>query len=46
MIEAPAEDAPRIGAIVKEAMERDDGITLAVPLVVDVGIAPNWGAAH
>ena len=46
VIEAPAEDAPRIGAIVKEAMERDDGITLAVPLVVDVGIAPNWGAAH
>ncbi len=47
LFEAPEEEAARAGALVKETMERVEfprgrEYALKVPLVVDVGVGPNW----
>ncbi|MFN7942935.1 MAG: DNA polymerase I [Thermoanaerobaculia bacterium] len=43
VLEAPAAQAEAVAALVKREME---GVArLAVPLVVDTGIGPNWGEA-
>jgi DNA polymerase-1 len=44
VIEAPTDHAPQIAVEVKRAMEQV--AALSVPLTVEVGIGPNWGAAH
>ncbi len=44
IIEAVAEEAKELGALVKQAME--DAYELRVPLVVDIGIATSWAHAH
>ena len=43
VFECAPDDAERVGAVVKDEMER--AFTLDVPLVVDVGIARNWAEA-
>ncbi len=40
LVEAPAEEAPRVSTILKREMET--AVKLDVPLVVDVGIGDNW----
>jgi DNA polymerase-1 len=40
VVEAPAEEAERVGALVKRHME--EATTLTVPIVADVGIGVNW----
>lgn len=44
VVEAPAGDADRVKAIVKEEME--NAVRLDVPVKVDVGSGPDWGEAH
>jgi len=44
IIEAPEQAAPEIATLVKRTMEQV--ATLSVPLTVEAGIGPNWGAAH
>jgi DNA polymerase-1 len=44
VVEAPAGDADKIKAIVKEEME--NAVRLDVPVKVDVGSGPDWGEAH
>jgi DNA polymerase-1 len=44
VIEAPADETPRLREEVRALM--DGVLTLAVPLVVDVGEGPNWDEAH
>ena len=35
-------------AVIRRVMERaaEPAVTLSVPLGVDIGTGPNWGAAH
>ncbi len=40
VVESDASDADRVAAVVRREMER--AATLSVPLVVDVGVGPNW----
>ena len=40
VVEADASDVDRVVAVVRREMER--AATLSVPLVVDVGVGPNW----
>ena len=40
VVEAPAEEAEQAAALVREHME--GAAELSVPLVVEVGIGPNW----
>ena len=44
LFEVPASQADDLAQEVKQAME--GVIELAVPLVVDIGIGPNWAQAH
>ncbi len=44
VVEAPAGDAEKIMAVVKEEME--NAVRLDVPVKVDVGSGPDWGEAH
>ena len=44
IFEAPADEAEATAAVAREVMEA--AATLSVPLVVETGIGPNWGAAH
>jgi DNA polymerase-1 len=43
LFEVPREEADEAAALVRAGMEQ--AVTLAVPLTVDVGIAPNWREA-
>ncbi len=43
VVEAPCDEAPEIAEVVTEALT--GAMKLSVPLVVDVGIGPNWAAA-
>lgn len=44
VVEAPANDAEKLKAVVKEEME--NAVRLDVPVKVDVGSGPDWGEAH
>ncbi|HEY8495265.1 MAG TPA: DNA polymerase I, partial [Myxococcota bacterium] len=44
VFEAPAEEAEAVGALARERME--SVFSLAVPLVVEVGMGRNWREAH
>jgi len=44
VVEAPLDRSPETVDTVREAMS--SAASLAVPLEVDVGTGPNWGAAH
>ena len=44
LVEAPAQDAEQVAAVMKETME--NAIELEVPLVVDIGIGNNWDEIH
>lgn len=44
VVEAPQDQANKVAAIMKETME--SAARLAVPLTADIGIGPNWFAAH
>ncbi|HEX8256087.1 MAG TPA: DNA polymerase I [Allosphingosinicella sp.] len=48
VFEVPEADVERAGAVIRRVMERaaEPAVTLSVPLGVDVGTGPNWGAAH
>jgi DNA polymerase-1 len=44
----PEADVDRASAVIRRVMERaaEPAVTLSVPLGVDIGTGPNWGAAH
>jgi DNA polymerase-1 len=44
LFDAPAAEADRLAAMVREKME--GVVQLAVPVVVDIGRGPNWASAH
>lgn len=44
VLEAPQDQAETTAALLKTVME--SAVTLDVPLVVEVGIGPNWAQAH
>jgi DNA polymerase-1 len=44
LFEAPEKEVGRLADMVREKME--GVMDLAVPLTVDIGIGPNWDAAH
>jgi DNA polymerase-1 len=48
VFEVPESDVERAGAVIRDVMERaaEPAVTLSVPLGVDIGTGPNWGAAH
>ncbi|MGZ8418158.1 MAG: DNA polymerase I [Allosphingosinicella sp.] len=48
VFEVPEGEVERAGAVIRRVMERaaEPAITLSVPLGVDIGTGPNWGAAH
>ena len=48
VFEVPEEEVERASAIVRRVMERaaEPAVTLSVPLGVEIGTGPNWGAAH
>ncbi|NDC56428.1 MAG: hypothetical protein EBZ69_06425, partial [Alphaproteobacteria bacterium] len=48
VLEAREADANAAGKIVKTAMEQaaQPDVMLKAPLVAEVGIGPNWAAAH
>ncbi|HYD37826.1 MAG TPA: DNA polymerase I, partial [Allosphingosinicella sp.] len=48
VFEVPEGEVERAGAIIRGVMERapEPAVTLSVPLGVDIGTGPNWGAAH
>jgi DNA polymerase I len=48
VFEVPESDVERAGALIRDVMERaaEPAVTLSVPLGVDIGTGPNWGAAH
>jgi DNA polymerase-1 len=48
VFEVPEADVPRAGEVIRRVMERaaEPAVTLSVPLGVDIGTGPNWGAAH
>jgi DNA polymerase-1 len=48
VFEVPEADTEHAGAVIKRVMEGAAGpaVKLSVPLGVDVGTGPNWGAAH
>jgi DNA polymerase-1 len=48
VFEVPEEDAPRAGEVIRRVMERaaEPAVKLSVPLGVEIGTGPNWGAAH
>ena len=48
VFEVPEDEAGRAEAVIRGVMERaaEPAITLSVPLGVEIGTGPNWGAAH
>jgi DNA polymerase-1 len=48
VFEVPEGEAEAAGRVIREVMELAAGpaITLSVPLGVEIGVGPNWGAAH
>jgi DNA polymerase-1 len=48
VFEVPEAAAERAGAVIRAVMERaaEPAVKLSVPLGVDIGTGPNWGAAH
>ena len=48
VFEVPEDDVERAGAVIRDVMERaaEPAVTLTVPLGVEIGTGPNWGAAH
>jgi DNA polymerase-1 len=48
VFEVPEDQVDRAGAVIRRVMERaaEPAVTLSVPLGVDIGTGPNWGAAH
>jgi DNA polymerase-1 len=48
VFEVPEGDVERAGAVIRRVMESaaEPAISLSVPLGVEIGTGPNWGAAH
>ncbi|MGA9583417.1 MAG: DNA polymerase I [Allosphingosinicella sp.] len=48
VFEVPEGEVERASAVIRRVMERaaEPAVTLSVPLGVDIGTGPNWGAAH
>jgi DNA polymerase-1 len=48
VFEVPEAAVEPAGAVIRHVMERaaEPAVTLSVPLGVDIGTGPNWGAAH
>jgi DNA polymerase-1 len=48
VFEVPEADVERAGAVIRRVMEgaAEPAVKLSVPLGVDIGSGPNWGAAH
>ncbi|MFL6844872.1 MAG: DNA polymerase I [Allosphingosinicella sp.] len=48
VFEVGESDVERASAVIRHVMERaaEPAVTLSVPLGVDIGTGPNWGAAH
>ncbi len=48
VFEVPEGDVERATGVIRGVMERaaEPAVTLSVPLGVDIGTGPNWGAAH
>jgi DNA polymerase-1 len=46
VFEAPIDEVEKVTPLIKQAMENVTGIELKVPLIAEVGIGDNWGAAH
>jgi DNA polymerase-1 len=48
VFEVPEDKVDQAGAVIRRVMERaaEPAVTLSVPLGVDIGTGPNWGAAH
>ena len=48
VFEVPEEDVDAASAVIRRVMEgaAEPAVTLNVPLGVDIGTGPNWGAAH
>ena len=48
VFEVPEADVERAGPVIRDVMERaaEPAVKLSVPLGVDIGTGPNWGAAH
>jgi len=48
VFEVPEVDVDRSTRVIRHVMERaaEPAVTLSVPLGVDIGTGPNWGAAH
>ncbi|HEX8064450.1 MAG TPA: DNA polymerase I, partial [Allosphingosinicella sp.] len=48
VFEVPESDVEQASAVIRQVMERaaEPAVTLSVPLGVDIGTGPNWGAAH
>jgi len=48
VFEVPEGEVDPASAVIRQVMERaaEPAVTLSVPLGVDIGTGPNWGAAH
>ncbi|HEY5720810.1 MAG TPA: DNA polymerase I, partial [Allosphingosinicella sp.] len=48
VFEVPEDEAERAGAVIRDVMEHaaEPAVKLTVPLGVEIGTGPNWGAAH
>jgi DNA polymerase-1 len=48
VFEVPEEDADAAAAVIRRVMAgaAEPAVTLSVPLGVEIGTGPNWGAAH
>jgi DNA polymerase I len=48
VFEVPEGEVEQASAVIRRVMERaaEPAVTLSVPLGVDIGTGPNWGAAH
>ncbi|PSJ41610.1 DNA polymerase I [Allosphingosinicella deserti] len=48
VFEVPEADVERASMVIRDVMERaaEPAVTLSVPLGVEIGTGPNWGAAH
>ncbi|MGZ8997645.1 MAG: DNA polymerase, partial [Allosphingosinicella sp.] len=48
VFEVPEGDVDQATGVIRHVMERaaEPAVTLSVPLGVDIGTGPNWGAAH
>jgi DNA polymerase-1 len=48
VFEVPKEETDAAAAVIRAVMERaaEPAVTLSVPLGVEIGTGPNWGAAH